>query len=133
MSHRAEQLTSVIHRAVQSAINDGLADPRLQVMVTVTSVDLAEDRRTASVNVSIMPEKSEKLAMHGLRDAAKHIRRSAAEKTKIHRMPLLNFKVDKGLKKQTEMLLTLAELNAERQEKLDNQLDAQTDAAENDL
>ena len=104
-------------------------------MITVTKVEVAQDRKTASVLVSVMPEKSEKLAMHGLRDAAKHIRRNAAEKTTIHRMPLLNFKLDKGIKKQAAVLKALAEVANEHTDTTNNsnQLDAQTGATEKDL
>lgn len=131
MSHRTEQLSSVIHRAVQSVIDAGLSDPRLQAMITVTKVEVAQDRRTATINVSVAPEKAEKLAMYGLRDAAKHIRRQAANKTTIHRMPQLNFKVDKGLKKQAAIIQALAEINAERDDTNANPLDAPDSATEN--
>ena len=132
MSYRDQQISSVLHRAIQSVIDGGLSDPRLQAMITVTSVLVSQDRRTASVNVSIMPEKSEKLAMHGLRDAAKHIRRAAANKTRIHHMPILNFKVDKGMKAQAAIYQTLAEIDAERQDKADNQIDVPDSTTEND-
>ncbi len=128
MNHRTEQLSSVIHRAVQSVIDGGLADPRLQVMITITRVEVAQDRRTATIFISVLPEKGEKLAMHGIRDAARHIRRAAADKTKIHRMPLFNFKVDKGMKNQAAIYQALAEVNAEREQRA-NQASNESDDA----
>ncbi len=114
-NHRGEQLASVIHRAVQSVISRGLSDPRLKALITVIDVKVTEDRRTAVVNVSVMPENHESRVIHGLRDAAKHIRREAGELVEVHKLPELVFKLDRTNKKQAELLDAMARVRAERE------------------
>lgn len=114
-SYRGEQLGSVIHRAVQAVIAGGLSDPRLESLITVTAVKVTDDRRTAVISVSVLPEKHESRAIHGLRDAARHIRREAADIVEIHRMPELIFKLDRTAKKQAELLDAMARVRAERE------------------
>ncbi len=110
MSRRSEQINSVLHRAIQSVLNEGFADPRLErAMITVTSVRVTDDKRTAVVSVSTLPEEKQKLTLHGLKDAARHIRRKAADKVAVHRMPELVFKLDKSLKRQAAVLSAIAE------------------------
>jgi ribosome-binding factor A len=113
--HRGEQLGSVIHRAVQAVISGGLSDPRLDALITVIDVKVTEDRRTAVVSVSVMPEKHESRVIHGLRDAAKHIRRQAGELIEVHKLPELVFKLDRTNKKQAELLDAMARVRAERE------------------
>lgn len=117
MNRKPAQLASIIHRAVQSVLAEGLADPRLEdVMVTVTDVNVAPDLRSATVLVSIMPDTAQSKAIHALKDAARFIRRQAAQRVSIHRMPDLFFKLDRGVKKQSEVLVTLSRLAQEREE-----------------
>jgi ribosome-binding factor A len=113
--HRGEQLASVIHRAVQTIIARGLSDPRLESLITVTSVRVTDDRRTAVIMVSVMPERHESRVIHGLRDASRHIRRQAGDMVDIHRLPDLVFKLDHSAKKQAELLEAMARVRAERE------------------
>lgn len=116
MSLRAQQASSVIHRAVQSVLVEGLSDPRLDAMITVTEVKVTDDMRTAVVKVSISPERKENLAMHGLRAAARHIRRKVADLVSIHHPPELVFKLDRGAKNEAAVLDALAKIRAEGRE-----------------
>lgn len=113
MSLRTQQASSVMHRAIQSVLVEGLNDPRLDAMITVTDVTVTEDMRTAIVKVSISPERKEKLAMHGLKAAARHIRRKVADLVSIHHPPELVFKLDRGAKNEAAVLEALAKVRAE--------------------
>ncbi len=112
---RGEQLGSVLHRAIQRVIASGLSDPRLESLITVTSVRVTEDRQTALVGVSVMPEKHESRVIHGLRDAARHIRRRVGDMVEIHKMPELVFKLDRSAKAEAELLEAMARVRAERE------------------
>ncbi len=118
MSKRSLQLASIIHRAVQSVVTDGLSDPRLdETMISVTKVRVAEDLSSATLHVSILPKKSESKAVHALQDAARFIRREAAERVSLHRMPALLFRVDHSMQKQTDLLSAFGEVEREREAK----------------
>lgn len=114
MTRRTEQAASVLHRAVQSVLQRGLADPRIDALVTVTRVTVSDDLADATITVSILPESSESKCLHALRDAAGYIRRESAELMSLHRIPRLSFRVDRGAKKQAEVLRALADMAEER-------------------
>jgi ribosome-binding factor A len=109
VSRRTEQLSTVIQRAVQQIIAEGIADPRVGGLITVTGVEVTPDAATAVISISVLPEEKQELTMHGLRAAAAFIRREAGELVSVHRLPQFVFKLDKGLKKQAAVLAAIAE------------------------
>lgn len=114
MSRRTEQLSSIIHQAVQGVLTEGLADPRAKGIATITSVKVSDDLSDAVLSVSILPESSEQLFMHALEDASNYIRRRAAERLALHRPPRLVFKLDRSAKKQAALLAALHDIEKER-------------------
>jgi ribosome-binding factor A len=116
MSKRAAQIASEIHRAAQAVLDRGLQDPRASgALLTITDVRVSEDLRNATLLVSVMPESRGELAMHGLRSAARHIRRQVGVAIDIRQMPELAFKLDKSVKKQLDVLGAIAKAAAERE------------------
>jgi ribosome-binding factor A len=115
VSHRKEQLASAIHRAVQAVISRGLNDPRVRGLITVTRVNVSEDKRNATIYVSVMPADKADLTIHGLKAAAVHIRRQAGEIIDAFRMPEFAFKHDKQFQKQAEALAAIAKARAEEE------------------
>lgn len=117
MTRRTEQLSSVVHRAVQSVLSEGLSDPRLQCAITITSVKVTQDLQEAILGVSIMPEKFEARAIRGLEDASNHVRREAGERVAMARMPKLVFKLDRSAKRQARVLAALADVARENEQR----------------
>jgi ribosome-binding factor A len=85
MSHRPKQLGSVLQRAIQSIIERGFSDPRIQGVITVTRVKVSPDLKDAIIYVTVIPADDESLTLHGLRSAGAYIRRQAGELVAIHR------------------------------------------------
>lgn len=117
MNRRTAQVASALHRAIQQVMLRGLADPRITGSVTITSVDVSPDLRTATINVSIMPEDAESLTMHGLHDAVRHIRRQVGDLVDMPRVPELRFKLDRSLKEQAAVISAIARASAELAER----------------
>lgn len=116
MNRRAEQMSSVIHRATQSVMSAGFGDPRLDgLMLTITSVKVTADLRTAVINVSVLPQNKERRAIAGLKAAAKHVRRQVGDLVSVHQLPEFIFKIDKAAKRQAEVLEALAKVRAEEE------------------
>ncbi len=113
MSHRKEQLESALHRAVQTVITRGLNDPRIRGMISVTRVKVSEDKRDATIFISVMPADKAELTMHGLKAATTHIRRGAGEIIDAFRMPQFTFKLDKQFQKQAVTLAAIAKARDE--------------------
>jgi ribosome-binding factor A len=116
MNRRAAQVASEMQKAIQTILDRGLQDPRLaEALLTVTDVRVSDDLRNATVMVSIMPGERENLAMHGLKAAARHIRRQVSNLMEIRQLPEFAFKLDKSAKKQAEVLGAIARVTAERE------------------
>ena len=113
MTQRTEQVASTLKRAVQEVLSRGLSDPRVQGLITVTRVDVSGDLANATVYCTVIPQKHEELALHGLQSASKWIRRQASDKVRFRRMPQFRFRVDEKLLKQQEVLASIAEANQE--------------------
>jgi ribosome-binding factor A len=108
MSVHTSQVASVIQRAVQGILARGLSDPRVRGLVSVTGVKLTDDGAQATILVSVLPAEHAELTLHGLRHAAGHIRTELGREVKVRRLPSLLFKLDKSIKKQSEVLTALA-------------------------
>ena len=108
MSIHSEQVTSVIQRAVQTILSRGLNDPRVRGLISVTGIKISDDYAQATILISILPEEHAELSMHGLRSAANHIRSQLGRVVRLKHIPRLEFKLDKSLKKQAEVLSALA-------------------------
>lgn len=115
MTRRNEQFAAEITRAVQQVLARGLQDPRISGLITVTTVKVTEDLHDATVFVSVLPEKSQDLTLHGLQGAAAHIRRQVGEVINARRLPELHFHLDTSLKKEAAVIRALAQAAAERE------------------
>jgi ribosome-binding factor A len=102
-----DQISSVLQRAVQEVISRGLNDPRVRGLISVTSVTISEDRREATVRVSVLPAEHAELTMHGLRHATPHVQSKVANTVRARRVPTLHFRLDESLKKQADVLAAI--------------------------
>lgn len=99
MSHRPEQVASVIRRAVQEVLLRGVNDPRVRGMVSVTRVTVDPDLAEARIQVSVLPAERAALTLLGLKSAAPHLERKIRGELHARRMPHLKFELDDSLKK----------------------------------
>ena len=119
MSTKTDRLASSIEKGVQQVLARGLQDPRLRGLITVTKVDITPDSKQATIGISVLPAEHQKLTVHGLRSAARHIRREVAELIRTRTMPEFRFVEDDSLKKQAEVLGELAKVRDELDKKGD--------------
>lgn len=115
MTRRAEQFAASLQGALQEIISRGMQDPRISGLITVMSVKLTDDLKTAFVHVSILPADRQELTMHGLKSAAKHIRHQVGDLLDSRQVPELMFKLDGSLKKQAGVMEALARARAEQE------------------
>lgn len=87
-----------------------LRDPRVK-NVTVTSVEVAPDMKSAKVNVSIMgDETQQRLTLNTLQNAAGFLQHRIADRIETRYTPRLQFQMDKGVKNSLEVARILAEV-----------------------
>ncbi|MHC4994223.1 MAG: 30S ribosome-binding factor RbfA [Planctomycetota bacterium] len=104
MSHRVKQLESALQRTIGAILINGLNDPRVSGLISVTGVEISKDGEHAKIGISVLPEEKAALTLKGLRAAARHIRHECGEKLRARAIPELDFVIDNSLKKQAEVL-----------------------------
>jgi ribosome-binding factor A len=102
-SRRVQKAAAAIRQVVSMSILTELADPRVRD-VTVTSVDVTPDLRTARVHVSVMgDETQQRLCLRGLESAAGFLQSKLAKRIETRYTPRLVFELDMGVKKSIEV------------------------------
>lgn len=109
MTHRIEQFESTLRRSISLLLQRDLADPRIRGMISVTEVKVAQDMHNAIIKVSVLPAEYEKLTLHGLNSAAKHIHGKLFKTMRVRRLPFLHFEIDSSIKKQAEVFAAIEE------------------------
>lgn len=110
MSTKTDRLASSIEKGVQQVLARGLQDPRVRGLITVTKVELTPDGKQVTIGISVLPAEQQTLTVHGLRSASRHIRHEVGELIRTRTMPEFRFVEDNSLKKQAEVLGTLAKV-----------------------
>jgi ribosome-binding factor A len=110
MSRRLLKAAEAIREVVSMAILTEVRDPRVK-NVTVVSVEVAPDMKSAQVNVSIMgDEKQQKLSLAGLQNSAGFLQKKIADRIETRYTPKLSFVIDKGAKNALEVHRILSEV-----------------------
>jgi ribosome-binding factor A len=76
-------------------------------LVTVTRIDLSEDLKTATINLSVFPENKQHEVRHFAIRHLTEIRSYLQKNSKIGRVPFLKIEIDKGealLERMNELL-----------------------------
>lgn len=109
-SRRLLKAAEAIREVVSMAILTEVRDPRVK-NVTVVSVDVAPDMKSAQVNISIMGDATqERLTLVGLQNSAGFLQRKIADRIDTRYTPRLTFVLDKGVKNALEVHRILSEV-----------------------
>ena len=93
--HR-ERLGEALREEIETIVEGELGDPRIG-LVNVSSVELAEDSRSARILVVVEGDDSEaERTMEGLSAAVGYIRAEVADRLHLRRAPELVFQVDRS-------------------------------------
>jgi ribosome-binding factor A len=109
-SRRTAKIAEAIREVVSTTILFGLKDPRIK-NVTVISVEVSRDVRSAKVYVSVLgDEKAQALCLHGLNSARGYLQSKVADRVQTRYTPVLTFVLDEGVKKSIEASRILREV-----------------------
>ena len=93
--HRG-RLGEALREEIETLVEGELGDPRIG-LVGVTSVQIAEDGRTAHVLVDVDGDDEEAdRSLEGLEAAKAYIRRELADRLRLRRAPELFFRLDRS-------------------------------------
>ena len=94
--NRTRRIGEEIRKIVSTMLINGIKDPRINSMVSVTDVEVTSDLSYAYIYVSILGG-DEESTLEGLKAAESYIRREIGRSIKIRHIPQIIFKVDDSL------------------------------------
>ena len=96
--NRTRRIGEEIRKIVSTMLINGIKDPRITSMVSVTDVEVTSDLSYAYIYVSILGG-DEESTLDGLKSACGYIRREVGKNIKIRHTPEIIFKIDDSLLK----------------------------------
>jgi ribosome-binding factor A len=97
-NNRTRRIAEEIRKIVSTMLINGIKDPRINSLVSVTDVEVTNDLSYAYVYVSILGG-DEESTLEGLKSACGYIRREVGKSIKIRHTPEIIFKIDDSLLK----------------------------------
>ena len=97
-SNRIKRISEEVKKVISSMLINGIKDPRITSMISVTEVEVTNDLRYAFVYISMLGgDKEESLA--GLNSARGYMRREVGKAVKLRYVPEIIFKIDDSIEK----------------------------------
>ncbi|MBC2577606.1 30S ribosome-binding factor RbfA [Peptostreptococcus russellii] len=97
-SNRIKRISEEVKKVISTMLINGIKDPRITSMISVTEVEVTNDLRYAFVYISMLAgDKEESLA--GLNSARGYIRREVGKAVKLRYVPEIIFKIDDSIEK----------------------------------
>ena len=97
-NNRTRRIAEEIRKIVSTMLINGIKDPRINSLVSVTDVEVTSDLSYAYIYVIILGG-DEESTLDGLKSACGYIRREVGKNIKIRHTPEIIFKIDDSLLK----------------------------------
>lgn len=97
-SNRIMRISEEVKKEVSEIIQNGLKDPRISGMISVTKVSVTNDLRYAKVYVSVLGnDEDRKHVIEGLKNAAGYIRKEVGQRINMRYTPEMLFEIDDSI------------------------------------
>ena len=106
------RINGEVMKELSIIIRQEIKDPRIHMMTSVTSVEVAPDLKTCKAYISVLgndKEKSDTIA--GLRSGEGYIRRLLAKRLNLRNTPEIQFKLDESIEYGVNMSRLIDEVN----------------------
>ena len=114
-TRRPDRVAEAIREEVATFLAEGVKDPRVVGLVTVTGVDVTRDLRHAKVFVSILGSDAERAAtLDGLGSVASHLRPRIGRALRLRIAPEIAFKLDQSVAHAARIESLLAQIHEDR-------------------
>ena len=101
-SNRIKRISEEVKKVIGKMLINGIKDPRVTSMVSVTDVEVTNDLRYAFVYVSLLGGDEEE-SLKGLNSARGYIRREVGKAVKLRYVPEIMFKIYDSIEKGMQM------------------------------
>jgi ribosome-binding factor A len=110
-TRRPDRVAEAIREEVATFLAEGVKDPRIVGLVTVTGVDVSRDLRHAKVYVSVLGSDAERAAtLDGLASVASHLRSRLGRVLRLRVAPEVDFRLDESIARAARIESLLAQL-----------------------
>ena len=110
-TRRPDRVGEAIREEVAMFLAEGVKDPRVVGLVTVTGVDVTRDLRHAKIFVSVMGSDSEQQATFaGLESVAGHLRAHVGRRLRLRLAPEIVFHRDESVQRAARIETLLAQI-----------------------
>jgi ribosome-binding factor A len=117
-NRRPDRVAEAIREEVARFLADGVKDPRVRGIVTVTGVDVTRDLRHAKVFVSVLGDDAAKgETFEGLAAVAGHLRGRLGRALRLRAAPEIEFRNDVSVAHAARIETLLEQIQRERDEK----------------
>lgn len=114
-TRRPDRVAEAIREEVATFLAEGVKDPRVVGLVTVTGVDVTRDLRHAKVYVSVLGSDTERAAtLDGLASVATHLRSRIGRALRLRLAPEIEFRVDESIARAARIESLLAQIHQEQ-------------------
>lgn len=112
---RADRVAEAIREEVATFLREGVKDPRIIGMVTVTAVEVTRDLRSARIYVSIYGSDTERSStFEGLESLAGHLRARLGRALRLRAAPEVQFRQDESVPNAARIESLLAQVREEQ-------------------
>lgn len=92
------RVNAEVHKELAEIIRNGIKDPRIQPMTSVTAVEVAPDLKTCKAYISVLGDaEAKKDTLAGLRSAESYIRKQLAKTVNLRNTPEIRFILDESI------------------------------------
>lgn len=121
---RISRISEEVKKVVSELIYNGLKDPRVNSLTTVTKVEVTRDLRYAKIYVSVFGDKEEKEnTIKGLESAKGFIRKEISNKVDLRYTPEPIFVLDESIEHGIYMSKLIKDVNKDSKDHGDNKND----------
>ncbi len=109
---RISRISEEVKKVVSDLLFNGIKDPRISSMTSITRVEVTRDLRYAKIYVSVLGEKNEKEdTILGLESAKGFIRKEIGDKIDLRYAPEPKFYLDESIEQGIYMSKLIDEVN----------------------
>ncbi len=110
-NRRPDRVSEGIRVEVATALAEGVKDPRVRGLVTVTGVEVTRDLRQAKIFVSVLGSEEERRdTVAALPDLAAHLRGRVGRALRLRNAPELLFRIDESIARAARIEHLLAQI-----------------------
>lgn len=118
---RTDRVEEEIKKVVSKLIDNGIKDPRVNGLISVTKVDVSKDMKYCKIYVSMLGTKDTKEAMAGLDSAKGIVRKEIGDKIRTFNTPEVKFVYDDSMEYGQHIDKIISSLNISHDDEIEEE------------